>query len=158
MRHWICIYSPLWNVSDHRPSLWSNWYDMIQRLYFQLWCDSGSQGYLDSLTIGIQTIGECLLYHPHKEVVGWVGGGGVYWFHCVRPSVHPSICLSRIPCLLCSAYSSGWIHFIFIHLIKQLQKVCHMHSFLQHFKIFGNFFKFVNLTLSCFDLGSDVNP
>ena len=54
-----------------------------------------------------------LLYPPHNEVVG-----GVYWFH----SVHPS----RIPCLLCSAQSSGWIHFIFIHLIKQHQKVCHM--------------------------------
>ena len=31
---------------------------------------------------------------------------------------------SRILCLLCSACSSGWIHFIFKHLIKQLQKVC----------------------------------
>ena len=38
----------------------------------------------------------------------------------LRPSVRPSL----IPCLLCSAYSSGWIHFIFMHLIKQLQKVC----------------------------------
>ena len=34
---------------------------------------------------------------------------------------------SRIPCPLCSTHSSGWIHFIFvIHLIKQLQKVCHV--------------------------------
>ena len=32
------------------------------------------------------------------------------------PSVRPS----RIPCPLCSAYSSGWIHLILIHLIKQL--------------------------------------
>ena len=58
----------------------------------------------------------------------------------VRPSVGLSVCLSirpsRIPCLLCSAYSSGWIHFIFIHLIK----VCHVWSFLQNFKIFGTFF------------------
>ena len=45
---------------------------------------------------------------------------GVYWFHSVRPFVRPS----HIPCLHCSAYSSGWIHFIFIHLINQLQKVC----------------------------------
>ena len=52
-----------------------------------------------------------LLYPTHNEVVV-----GVYWFHSVRPS--------RIPCPLCSAYSFGWIHFIFIHLIKQLQKVC----------------------------------
>ena len=68
---------------------------------------------------------------PHNEVVG-----GVYWFHSVRPSVRPSVtCPSRIPCPLCSFFSSGWIHFIFIHLIKQLQKVCRVQSFLQNFKI-----------------------
>ena len=33
------------------------------------------------------------------------GGGGVYWFHSVRPSVRPS----RLPCPLCNIYSSGWI-------------------------------------------------
>ena len=52
----------------------------------------------------------------------------VYWFHSVhwyvRLSVRPSVHPSRIPCLLCSAYSFGWIHFIFIHLIKQLKKGC----------------------------------
>ena len=36
----------------------------------------------------------------------------------LRPSVCPSVCLSvcpsRIPYPLCSTYSSGWIHFIFI--------------------------------------------
>ena len=46
---------------------------------------------------------------------------GVYWFHSVQSSVHPSVRpsvrLSRILCPLCSAYSSGWIHFIFTHLI-----------------------------------------
>ena len=45
-------------------------------------------------------------------------------------SVHPSKRPSRIPCPLCSSCSSGWIHFIFIHLIKQLHKVCCMQSFL----------------------------
>ena len=52
----------------------------------------------------------------------------------LRPSVRPS----RIPCLLCSAYSSGWIHFIFKHLIKQLWKV---YRFLQNL----NFWQFKNL-------------
>ena len=37
-----------------------------------------------------------------------------------KTSVYPS----RIPCTLCSAYSSGWVHFVFIHLIKQLQVCC----------------------------------
>ena len=49
---------------------------------------------------------------------------GVYWFHSVRPSVCPSARPSRIPCPLCSAYSSGGIHFIFTHPIKQLQMCC----------------------------------
>ena len=55
---------------------------------------------------------------------------GVYWFHSVRLSicqyVRPSVRPYSIPCPLCTAYSSGWIHFIFWHLIKQLQKVCRM--------------------------------
>ena len=54
----------------------------------------------------------------------WGGGGGGGILVSLRPSVRLSVRPSRIPCLLCSAYSSGWIHFIFIHLIKQLQKVC----------------------------------
>ena len=36
-----------------------------------------------------------------------------YWFHSVRPSVCPSVRPSRIPCPLCSAFSSGWIHFMY---------------------------------------------
>ena len=57
---------------------------------------------------------------------------GVYWFHSVRPSC--------IACPLCSAYSSGLIFLIFIHLIKQLQKVCHVKSYLQNLN-FRQFFK-----------------
>ena len=76
---------------------------------------------------------------------------GVYWFHSLRRSVRLSIRPSRIPCPLWSTYSFGCIHFISIHLIKQLQKVCCMQSFLRNSKIWI----FVALTLSCFDLGSD---
>ena len=66
---------------------------------------------------------------------------------CILVSLRPSVRPSHIPCPLCSAYSSDWIHFIFIHLIKQLQKVCHVGSFVQNFKIwiFGNFLKFVTV-------------
>ena len=83
------------------------------------------------------------------------GGWGVYWFHSVRPSVRPrpSVpCPSHIPCPLCSFFSSGWIHFIFIHLIKQLQKVCRVQSFLQHLK-FWQFFKICNFDFVLFWLG-----
>ena len=84
---------------------------------------------------------------------------GVYWFHYVCPSVSPSVRPSRIPCPLCSTYNSGWIHFIFLHLIKQLQKVCRVYIFVQNFKIwlFGDFFKFLTSTSSFLGLGSDVN-
>ena len=75
----------------------------------------------------VSVITQCGHYHlrlvipPHNKVVG-----GVYWFHSIRSSVRPSVHPSRILCPLCSAYSSGWIHFIFTHLIKQLQKMCRM--------------------------------
>ena len=51
---------------------------------------------------------------------------GVYWFHSARPSV----CLSILPSIHLSVPHSvstlapGWIHFIFIHLIKQHQVCC----------------------------------
>ena len=53
-------------------------------------------------------------------------------------SVRPS----RKPCPLCSTSSFGWIHLIYIHLIKQLLN--------SKIWIFGNFLNFV--TLSCFKL------
>ena len=85
-----------------------------------------------------------ILYHNKVD-------RGVYWFHSVCPSIRPS----RIPCPLCSAYSSSWIHFIFIHLIKQLQKICRVSSFLQNFKIgiFLRFFKICVFDFLLFWLG-----
>ena len=67
----------------------------------------------------------------------------------LRPPVRPSVPRpSLIPCPLCSFYSSGWILFIFIHLIKQLQKVCRVQSFLQNCKIWS-FDNFLAYTTSC---------
>ena len=43
---------------------------------------------------------------PPEQRSCW--GGGVYWLHFVRPSVRPSVRLSRLPCPLCNIYSSGW--------------------------------------------------
>ena len=62
---------------------------------------------------GLQVSKEIWLYPSHNEVVGGI-----------LVSLRPSVRLFRIPCPLCNVYSSGWIHFIFLHLIKQLQKVC----------------------------------
>ena len=50
-----------------------------------------------------------------KEVERWV-----YWFHVVRPSVRPW----TKSCPLCIFHNTSQIHFVFAHLIKQLQKVC----------------------------------
>ena len=59
-------------------------------------------------------------YTPHTTKL--LGG--------ILVSLHRSVrllaCSSCIPFQLCSAYSFGWINFVITHLIKQLQKVCHL--------------------------------
>ena len=47
---------------------------------------------------------------------------GVYWFHVIRPSVR----LWTKSCPLCIFHNTCRIHFIFAHLIEQLQKLCCM--------------------------------
>ena len=63
-------------------------------------------------------------YINYTQPSCWGWGGGYIGFTSVCLSVPSSINLSHIPCPLCSAYSSGWIHFIFLHIIKQFEKVC----------------------------------
>ena len=102
-----------------------------------------------------------------------ITGVQLWWYHCFRCycccytptsmklkggytgftlSVCPSV--DRIvSALYLHVNNTCQIHFIFAHLIKQLEMVC--------FKIlkkwnFGEFFKFVTLTLSSFDLGSNM--
>ena len=76
---------------------------------------------------------------------------GVYWIHSVCPSVPHS-------CPLCSAYSSGWIHFIFYTSYRATSGVSYI-KFIARFQNFNfwQIFNFLTLILSCFDLGSDVN-
>ena len=74
--------------------------------------------YLMKVNVTKQHVISLLLYPPHNENVGGYIGFTPSVHPSVRPSVRPS---SRIPCPLCSAFSSGWIHFIFTHLIKLLQ-------------------------------------
>ena len=73
------------------------------------------------------------------------------------PSVRPSVCPSvdRIVSAL-YFHNTRRVHFISTHLIKQLQKVFRMSILFLNSKIqsFGKFFKFIALTLSCFDLRS----
>ena len=68
------------------------------------------------------------LYHPKNKVVG-----GYIGFTLSLPP-------SRIPCPLCSSYSSCWIHFIFIHLIKQLRRcvACKVSCKISKFDFCGN--------------------
>ena len=114
---------------------------------------------------------------PHADIKGMdkylyplineVEGGYTGFTLSVRLSVHlsvlPSVCASvplcRELCPLCIFYNIYWIHFIFTHLIKQLQKVCRVTVFFQNSTIwsFGKFFNFVTLTLSCFDLRSNMS-
>ena len=97
-----------------------------------------------------------LLYPPHNKVVG-----RVYWFHSIHLSVHLSIrlsiCPSRILCPLCRAYSSCWIYVIFIHLIKQLQKVCKVTCKILNLN-FWQFFKICNFDFVLFWLGIWCEP
>ena len=67
---------------------------------------------------------------PHNEDVG----GYIGFALSVRPSIPLFVLPSRIPFPLCSAYRCDWIHFIFIDLIKQLQRVFHIYSLLQILK------------------------
>ena len=54
----------------------------------------------------------------------------------IKYAIQMFVCLSvrmwTESCLLCNFYDTSHIHFIFTHLIKQLQKVCHMLSFLHN--------------------------
>ena len=77
----------------------------------------------------------------------------IYWFHLVRLSVRRSVRLWTESCPLCIFHNTCWTHFIFAHLIKQLQKVCCMKSYFKIQKILS----FGNLTLSGLDLGFNMN-
>ena len=61
-------------------------------------------------------------------------------------SLCPSVRLWTESCPLCIVHNTSGIHFIFTHLIDQLQKGCRMLSFVKIW-IFGNFLKFAHFTL-----------
>ena len=67
-------------------------------------------------------------YTPHFNKVE----RGNYWFHVVRLSIGLCVHLWTESCPLCIFHNTSQIHFIFIHHIKQPQKVCCMYSFHHH--------------------------
>ena len=71
--------------------------------------------------------GASVSLYPPAPRSGW----GVYWFELVCPSVR----LWTTSCPLCIFHNNSRIHIIFIHLIKQLQKVCRVLTFLKNSKI-----------------------
>ena len=80
-----------------------------------------------------------LLYPPHNEVVG------VYWFHSVCPSVRPTSRVHSVaPTLLVGSIS-------YLYILSSRFRWCVV------CKVVYKISKFVTFTLSCFDLGSDVN-
>ena len=104
-----------------------------------------------------QTSFSCLVnvYFMHS-LYNEVVGGYIGFTSSVRLSVRPSVPRpSRIPCPLCSFYSSGWIHFIFMHLIKATSEGVSHAKFLAKFwnLKFWQFFKICNFDFVLFWLG-----
>ena len=97
-------------------------------------------------------------YHTPAQR-SWMG-----YTDCIL-SVRLSVRLWTESLPLCIFYNTRRIHFIFTHVIKQLQKVCPVVIVLFFFcffsksniSSFGKFIKFATLTLSYFHLGFHMN-
>ena len=112
-------------------------------LLWQLWNSYQSKSHVLYL---IQTF----LYPPLQ----WSWKGGILVSHC--PSFYPSICPSvcgqnRVRIVISTILAKS---ISYLHILSTSEGVSHAKS--QNLN-FCKFFKFVTLTLPCFDLGSDVN-
>ena len=89
-----------------------------------------------------------VLYPTHNEVVG--GGGGGYVGFC--PSVRPT---SRVRSVAPTVLV-GSISYLYILSRNRWCDACNVSCAISKYE-FSAFLKLITLTLSCFDLGSDLN-
>ena len=94
------------------------------------------------------------LYPPHNKVVGGYIGFTPSVCSSARPSVRPAsrVC-SVVPAILVGSIS--YLHILSNNLRRCVS--CKVSCKINKFGILTIFLKFLFLTLSCFDLGSDVN-
>ena len=142
-------------MSHEYYSFWNHWQLNFLFNMFRLTIMNFQAQYMavDNERLGWRLLKQFPPFHYYTpRTTKLLGGILVSLCPSVRPSVpHP---VSALWCL------QFWLDLFDVNnLIKQLQKVCRVQSFLQNFKIWilGNFFKFVIFTLCCLDLGSDVN-
>ena len=88
------------------------------------WVLFSSDWFVIAVCGSISVQGTCYTYRTMMLLGGILVSLRLSICPSVRSSVHLTICPSHILYPICSAYSSGWIHFIFTHLIKQLQELC----------------------------------
>ena len=105
--------------------LMATWYsNRKMRAGFHVYGHSCYLSIYDGMADNIYFFWHCSYYTPRQLYPSTTIPLDNFVVEGILVSLRPSVRPSRIPCSLCSTYSSGWIHFILIHLIKRLQKVC----------------------------------
>ena len=130
-------------IGNHSTQVWLVGWGTIPGISFANWNSSVQKrctlsGYVTEIQYIKWDLYVVLLYFV-IPLLQW-SWKGVYWFHLCRSLcqsiylnpcgfVHTKICpFWTKSCLLCFFHNTCWVNFIFIHLIKQLQKACHVLS------------------------------
>ena len=134
----------------------SQWETSLQSNAVSHWLDTNLESAL-RVCFRFSGVVWFVIIPSHNKVVG---GILVSLSPSVYSSVRPSVRLSRVlpashvrsvaPTVLVGAIS-------YLYILPSNFRRCVALKFLAKFQILAFFFKFVTLTLSCFDLGSDVN-
>ena len=117
---WVFLMLWLWFIIPSLMSLWLLW-----------WPPTGSSIFMVVVMLLIYSVLHCLYSVGNKIITTTTipprfdgVKRGIYWFHVIHPSVRLSVRLWTKPCPLCNFHNTSRIHFIFVHVIRQLQKVC----------------------------------